>query len=99
MTLAVGEFLRRFLLHVLPRRFVRIRYFGFLAHRRRVALLPVCRRLLAAPRPSQTPTSGTTERSHRGWNCPLCGGRMRVLERLTAAQFRLRSPPLSLATA
>ena len=97
MTLAVDEFLRRFLLHLLPRRFVRIRYCGFLAHRRRAALVPVCRRLFAAPGPSEATTSGTTERSHTGWNCPLCGGRMRVVERLTALQLRLRSPPLSLA--
>src|SRR6266568_5357092 len=42
MTLTVEEFLRRFLLHLLPRGFVRIRHFGFLANRRRAALLPLC---------------------------------------------------------
>ena len=42
MTLVVDEFLRRFLLHLLPRGFVRIRHFGFLANRRRARLLPVC---------------------------------------------------------
>jgi Putative transposase len=47
MTLGSQEFLRRFLLHVLPRGFVRIRSFGFLANRRRAALLPLCQRLLA----------------------------------------------------
>ena len=47
MTLPVDEFLRRFLLHVLPGGFVRIRHFGFLAHRRRGALLPLCFQLLA----------------------------------------------------
>jgi hypothetical protein len=47
MTLPVGEFLRRFLLHVLPPGFVRIRHFGFLAHRRRRASLPLCLQLLA----------------------------------------------------
>ncbi len=46
MTLSSEEFLRRFLLHTLPRGFVRIRFFGFLAHRRRAELLPLCRRLL-----------------------------------------------------
>src|ERR1035437_5435067 len=46
MTLAVEEFLRRFLLHLLPRGFVRIRNFGFLANRRRTELLPLCSRLL-----------------------------------------------------
>jgi hypothetical protein len=49
MTLSVNEFLRRFLLHVLPPGFVRIRHFGFLAHRRRAKLLPLCFDLLAIP--------------------------------------------------
>jgi len=47
MTLGSQEFLRRFLLHVLPRGFVRIRFFGLLANRRRSTLLPLCQRLLA----------------------------------------------------
>jgi len=46
MTLAVDEFLRRFLLHLLPPGFVRIHNFGFLANRHRTALLPLCFRLL-----------------------------------------------------
>jgi hypothetical protein len=46
MTLPVDEFLRRFLLHLLPRGFVRIRHFGFLANRRRASLLPICFELL-----------------------------------------------------
>ena len=46
MTLSLDEFLRRFLLHVLPKGFVRIRNFGFLANRRRASLLPLCFHLL-----------------------------------------------------
>ena len=46
MALPVEEFLRRFLLHLLPRGFMRIRNFGFLANRRRAELLPLCLRLL-----------------------------------------------------
>ena len=46
MTVTAEEFLRRFLLHTLPRGFVRIRFCGFLANRRRGELLPVCRQLL-----------------------------------------------------
>ena len=46
MTVSGEEFLRRFLLHVLPRGFVRIRFFGFLANRRRAKLLPLCQQLL-----------------------------------------------------
>jgi putative transposase len=48
MTLSLDEFLRRFLLHVLPKGFVRIRNFGFLANRRRATLLPLCFQLLDA---------------------------------------------------
>ena len=61
LTLHVDEFLRRFLLHVLPRGFVRIRHFGFLASRRRGTMVPLCKRLLpdassAAPQLRLTPT-------------------------------------------
>src|SRR6267154_1299216 len=48
MTVTAEEFLRRFLLHTLPRGFVRIRFSGFLANRRRRELLPICRQLLDA---------------------------------------------------
>ena len=42
LSLSLDEFLRRFLLHVLPKGFVRIRHFGFLANRRRATTLPLC---------------------------------------------------------
>jgi hypothetical protein len=61
MTLNAQEFLRRFLLHVLPRGLVRIRSFGFLANRRRATLLPLCQRLLAhqpMPHPSAAASGG-----------------------------------------
>ena len=54
MTLSLDEFLRRFLLHLLPKGFVRIRHFGFLANRRRATLLPLCFQLLGAVQPPQT---------------------------------------------
>ena len=54
MSLSLDEFLRRFLLHLLPRGFVRIRHFGFLANRRRATLLPLCFQLLGAAKPSPT---------------------------------------------
>jgi hypothetical protein len=105
MTLAVEEFLRRFLLHVLPPNFVRIRHFGFLAHRRRAALLPLCFQFLG--RPTNLPSAPelpphaeedplTIPPSIFSWPCPQCGGPMIILERLTAAEMRLRSPPLIL---
>ena len=93
MTLSVDEFLRRFLLHLLPRGFVRIRNFGFLANRRRAESLPLCFRLL---QPSDQPTAEATSSalpSHSLWRCPLCGGTMQVGERLSATQLLLRSPP------
>ena len=97
LTLHVDEFLRRFLLHVLPRGFVRIRHFGFLASRRRGTLVPVCKQVLSAGSPA-TPHPVSTHSDSRSqpvplWICPLCGGPMVVIERLTAVQIKLRSPP------
>jgi hypothetical protein len=105
MTLAVEEFLRRFLLHVLPPGFVRIRHFGFLAHRRRAALLPLCFQFLGRPTdlppapellPENEEGLSIALPSTSSWSCPHCGGPMIILERLTAAEMRLRSPPLTL---
>jgi Putative transposase/Transposase zinc-binding domain len=100
LTLPVEEFLRRFLLHVLPRGFVRIRHFGFLASRRRGALLPLCKRALSADPPashrSAIPHEGEVQPASQ-WRCPLCGAPMTLIERLTAVQIRLRSPPNSYA--
>jgi hypothetical protein len=96
MTLHVEEFLRRFLLHVLPKGFVRIRHFGFLSTRNRARLLPLCFQLLGAASepPAQPTTPGQVDHEHETvWLCPKCGGPMRIVERLSAAQLRLRSPP------
>jgi predicted Zn-ribbon and HTH transcriptional regulator len=102
MTLAVEEFLRRFLLHVLPPGFVRIRHFGFLAHRRRKSLLPLCFQFLGRPtdlppvpepQPGEEEGCSTRQPSTSTWSCPQCGGPMIILERLSAAEMRLRSPP------
>jgi hypothetical protein len=95
MTLPLDEFLRRFLLHVLPKGFVRIRNFGFLANRRRATLLPFCFQLLgAAQEPQAKQDVSSTNDSHDLWRCPKCGGPMVVVEKLTAAEIQLRSPPL-----
>jgi len=94
MSLALGEFLRRFLLHTLPGGFVRIRHFGFLANRKRAVLLPLCFRLLgSAPEPATTNQQGSTDRNASVWNCPQCGGVMVVIDRFTAAAALARSPP------
>lgn len=84
MTLTCEEFLRRFLQHLLPKGFPRIRYFGWFANRRRSKLLPLCRRLLANL-PEQTPA--TVIRQTAVWCCPRCHRPMSVQERLTAAQL------------
>jgi putative transposase len=100
LTLALDEFLRRFLLHLLPQGFVRIRNFGFLANRRRATLLPLCFHLLgAAQKPSAQPDASSTKGSADLWRCPQCGGPMMVIERLTAAEIQLRSPPAVTAAA
>jgi hypothetical protein len=93
--LPVQEFLRRFLLHVLPRGFVRIRHFGFYAHRRRAALVPLCARLLGAIQAPATAEVQQTDSSPHAtlWKCPHCQGPMVLIERLSAQQVRLRSPP------
>jgi hypothetical protein len=94
MTLGVDEFLRRFLLHLLPPGFVRIRNFGFLANRNRATLLPLCRQLLGGSGRTATSTAEpSAEAPHSLWNCPVCGGTMHVVERLSAALLLLRSPP------
>jgi len=99
MTLSLDEFLRRFLLHLLPKGFMRIRHFGFLANRRRAQLLPLCFAALdSAPAQAETATSTTQDVSSNCF-CPHCGGPMIVIERLTAAQIQLRSPPTALMVA
>ncbi len=94
LTLSLDEFLRRFLLHILPQGFVRIRNFGFLANRRRATLLPLCFQLLGTTQ--QPPTeehASSTEDAPDLYRCPKCRGPMKVIERLTAAEIQLRSPP------
>jgi len=97
MTLPVNEFLRRFLLHVLPPGFVRIRHFGLMAHRHRRASLPLCLQLLAQS--GRVPAEASSEEKAVSsprplWTCPQCGAPMVLIERLNPAQLRLRSPPI-----
>ena len=90
MELDIDEFLRRFLLHIVPDGFVRIRHFGLLANRRRAAALAQCRVLLTQPPPVERPesvrdlmlrlTGVDIER------CPVCQqGRLQQVERLAPA--------------
>ena len=82
MTLQATEFIRRFLLHVLPRGFVKIRHFGFLANRGREDNIRLCRTLLDAQSPNVQDAAVTTkEQPHPADRCPLCNvGRMRPVE-------------------
>jgi len=90
MTLAATEFLRRFFLHVLPKGFVRIRSFGFLANPFRTQALALCRQLLAT-----SPPAATADREQTAsWHCPHCGARMEVRQSFTAAELLSRCPSL-----
>ena len=93
-SLSHDKFLRRFLLHLLPQGFVRIRHFGFLASRRRATTLPLCFQWLGVtPEPPAEAHSSSTEGAPDLYRCPKCGGPMKVIERLTAAEIQFRSPP------
>lgn len=87
MTVTAEEFLRRFLLHVLPHGFVRIRFFGFLANRRRKSFLPLCQQLLVmVPHPGPPDTVQPDSCSPALWRCPRCSGPMILIESFTALQ-------------
>ncbi len=89
MTLAATEFLRRFFLHVLPRGFVRIRHFGFLANRFRASRLALSRHLLSSNSSTlvETGPCKASAESSSVWHCPRCGATMIVVQRLTAAEL------------
>jgi hypothetical protein len=88
MTVAGGEFLRRFVQHILPRGFVRIRQFGFLANGHRTALIRLARSLLEE---APIPDAAAAMQAHpAAWPCPKCGMVMRIGPNLTATQLRSR---------
>ena len=84
MTLPLHEFIRRFLSHVLPRRFHRIRHYGLLANGHRAANIARARELLGVPLRSTDPkednNSQPGEPDISAHPCPCCGGRMIVVE-------------------
>jgi len=84
MTLGAPEFLRPFFLHVLPRGFVPIRHFGFLANRWRTSRLARSRQLLSS---SSTPPGQASSQTSSLWHCPRCGAAMIVVQRFTAAEL------------
>ncbi len=88
MSLDSGEFIRRFLLHVLPDGFHRIRHYGFLANGVRVAAIAKARALLAVAAPDQRASSAEAAAAP----CPCCGGRMIVVERFERGHAPRRPP-------
>jgi hypothetical protein len=84
MTLEADEFIRRFLIHVLPGGFHRIRHYGLFANANRAGNIALARRLLGVPDPAPSSSeSDGTEHHHEDdeWNaCPCCGGRMIIIE-------------------
>src|SRR4029077_13670021 len=98
MTVSAEEFLRRFLLHVLPRGFVRIRFFGFMANRSRATLLPRCQRLLLdSPRPHAPSAIAFSPPQPACFRCPKCATPMLLINKLSAwsmSQLTLARPAL-----
>ncbi len=96
MTLAPGEFIRRFLLHVLPRGFHRIRHYGLLASANRKADIPRARKLLHTPEPDTVNDDGagnaTAEPADHRPPCPHCGGQMIIVETFERGA-QPRAPP------
>jgi len=101
MRLPAAEFVRRFLLHVLPGGFQRIRHYGLLANRTRDAKLQRCRELLQVPAPQPAPTDEPEDYRDRYerltgmslWTCPCCArGRMICIETFPP-NSRSRGPP------
>ena len=94
MTLTTGEFIRRFLLHVLPKGFHRIRHYGLLAGGAREENLAKARELLAAS------LSAHTKEEPADWDattCPCCGGRMIIIETFEAGCQPQHRPTSQLA--
>jgi putative transposase len=102
MTLATHEFIRRFLMHVLPAGFHRIRYYGLLASGKRAENVARARELLMPPiiavdaiKASSPKAATAAEPQTADHSCPSCGGRMIIIERFErGATPRYRpSPP------
>jgi Putative transposase len=80
MTLTVGEFIRRFLMHVLPKRFHRIRHYGLFANGARAENITRARELLKVAAADREPASTNTDDLVHSHRCPCCGGRMIIVE-------------------
>jgi hypothetical protein len=92
MTLAAGEFIRRFLLHVLPAGFHRIRHYGLLANAGRKENLVLARELLKVPVPPPAQSDQTTASAPPTFVCRHCGAPMIIIEMLPRLRH-IRAPP------
>jgi Putative transposase len=100
MRLPAGEFMRRFLLHVLPDGFHRIRHYGLFANGHRAAMIARCRELLDVPPAPTEGDVGQVQERRRGAKaevpaCPCCGGPMLIVEHLpglTSRRYPARKP-------
>ena len=86
MTLDAAEFVRRFLLHVLPSGFHRIRHYGLFAGTLRARNIERVRRLLAAPKSAPAEADCDTQPPSPAHRCPCCGGRMIIVETFEGAR-------------
>ncbi len=91
MTLDAAEFIRRFLLHVLPSGFHRIRHYGLFAGTVRARNIERVRRLLVAPERAPAEADNDAETPSSAHRCPCCGGRMIIIE--TFEGVRPARPP------
>jgi hypothetical protein len=97
MTLATDEFIRRFLIHVLPRGFHRIRHYGLLAKAVCADNITRARELLAVPKRQAEPAHATDDSEPHP--CPHCGGRMIIIETFERGSVPRRSFSMSSALA
>ena len=99
ITLKPDEFIRRFLMHVLPNGFHRIRHYGLLASGTKAATIVRARELIAAAAPAQTahqpqPPDSAAATDKPTYPCPCCGGRMNIIETFKrGATPQYRPPP------
>ena len=94
MTLDVHEFIRRFLIHVLPKGFHRIRHYGLLASGVKADNLALARKLLDAAPPAPKPEDIAPDQATPVKPCPCCGSAMRIIE-----VFKAGEPPRHRPTA
>jgi hypothetical protein len=96
MTLETAEFIRRFLIHVLPKGFHRIRHYGLFASSARADNLSLMRTLLAMAMPLSNPADANQADAPASeapvWLCPCCGSRMLIIESFEGRRPPRRSP-------